>query len=145
MKWRHSPSLIWAVALGLWQAQPSAAQTVASKPAPVHHAAHHPHRGPHHHAPPKLAALPAPPPAPAQTAVLVPAPVPDPYSRPPVSVPDPDPHLSGGNLQIQYPDIGDGFVPGSSSSVIDNEHMPMVPGLSVKLPLSQAPSSNSPP
>jgi hypothetical protein len=41
-----------------------------------------------------------------------------------------------GNLQLHFPSLGDGYLPGSSSSDVSNITQPNVPGVSIVVPLS---------
>jgi hypothetical protein len=114
------------------------AQPAAPPPAPVHH-----HRRIHHH---KHLAMrpPAPPTMPvasrADPNALAPAPVPNVDAAPPQKeLPPNQASLDPGNLQLHYPDIGNGYLPNSSSDHGDNERAPIVPGMSVVVPLTQTP------
>jgi hypothetical protein len=114
------------------------ALTLAASPglARVAHHRHHHHRRPTH----DLAALPpAPVPAPDPNAPA-PAPVPNVDATPPQKILPPDrASLEPGNLQLHFPPVGEGFLPGSSSEQMDNERAPVVPGVSIEIPLSQTP------
>jgi hypothetical protein len=107
-------------------------------PAPVHHHRHVRHRT--HLALRSPARSPVPVAARPDPDALAPAPVPNVDATPPQkALPPNQPSLDPGNLQLHYPDIGNGYLPYSSSDYGDNERAPMVPGMSVVVPLTQTP------
>jgi hypothetical protein len=96
------------------------------------------HRARHAHVPPPPAA------AGLQVPAEMPAPVPDLDREPPPDTAPAVTALSGGTLQMHYPHVGDGYVPGSSPAVLDDAHTPKVPGMTVTVPLTQTPPSSPP-
>jgi hypothetical protein len=76
---------------------------------------------------------------------LAEAPVPNENIGPPNDDPPPNvPSLHPGNLQLHFPNLGDGYLPASDSATMDNEHAPTVPGLTVRVPLTQSPPTPTP-
>jgi hypothetical protein len=72
--------------------------------------------------------------------------VPNVDATPPQETPPPNvPSLQPGNLQLHFPDdVGNGYLPGSSSDTMDNERAPMVPGMTIKVPLAPPPPAPPP-
>jgi hypothetical protein len=133
-----SVSLLLTLAAAPAWCQPAPRASAAkTHPAPVHHR-HRQHRA-------RLAKhTPAPPPVPVTARpdpdALAPAPMPNADITPPQRILPPNqPSLDPGNLQLHYPDIGNGYLPYSSSDYGDNERAPIVPGMSVVVPLTQTP------
>jgi hypothetical protein len=60
-------------------------------------------------------------------------------SAPRQTLPEGTPSLDPGSVQLHYPETGDGFLPGSTADHGDNERAPVVPGVSIVVPLSQQP------
>jgi hypothetical protein len=107
-----------------------------SQEQPPHHRRHH-----HHHTAPARTA-----PPPAQAAAKpdptapTPAPVPNAnVNAPQQTPPEGRPSIEPGNVQLHLPESGDGFLPGSTADHGDNERAPVVPGVSIVVPLGQAP------
>jgi hypothetical protein len=84
-------------------------------------------------------------PGPQADAGTTPAPVPNEDIGPPRTGQDPRPSLDPGSLQIHYPPLGDGYLPGSSPQDMANQQTPSVPGATVKVPLQQAAPATLPP
>jgi hypothetical protein len=54
--------------------------------------------------------------------------------------------VTPGSMSIHYPPTGDGFLPGSSSSDMDNHTTPAVPGVQYQAPIANpAPQALPPP
>jgi hypothetical protein len=113
-----------------------AADPPAQKAAVSH--AHHAHRARHAH---KAAVPPA---APAAAAKLPPAiagtePAPVPNEAvsdvPPGQAPAT--HVTPSLLQLHYPNVGDGYVQGSSPQAMDDRNTAKAPGVEVEVPLKQ--------
>jgi hypothetical protein len=119
---------------------------MASAPAaaPAGHAASptHPVRRHRRHTVRYHRAAPAAPPSqPAPQAAAdgtTPAPVPNEDVGPPRKAPDTDASVDPGTLQIHYPPLGNGYLPGSSPQDMANTQTPKVPGVTVNVPLQQA-------
>lgn len=75
---------------------------------------------------------------------LEPAPVPNRDVGPPAAPAPTGAEVTGERLQIHYPPVGDGFLPGSSSTVIDNARAAKVPGVQVKIPVEHDPAPAPP-
>ena len=79
---------------------------------------------------------------------LVPAPVPDENVGPPAAdnAGTPGPSVHPGDLQMHYPPSGEGFLPGSSHTAMDNLNTPKAPGVTVQVPvgITQAPPAPPP-
>ena len=108
-----------------------------------------PHRVSHHrryrHRTHLRVARTAAPPAHPDPNALASAPVPNENIGPPRDDPPPNvPYLHPGNLQLHFPNLGDGYLPASDSATMDNEHAPTVPGLTVRVPLTQNPPPPTP-
>lgn len=122
-------------------AQPATAPTPHKTHITVHrHPRHHLVRHTHAAAHPALQAAPVSRATPTEAE----APVPDLDREPPPNEVPPTTQLSGGNLQLHYPHIGDGYVPGSSSATMDDAHTDKVPGLTVTVPISQGAEQTPP-
>ncbi len=74
---------------------------------------------------------------PGGTDALQPAPVPNEDARPPETdtAATPEPSLHPGQLQMHFPPSGEGYLPGSSHTEMDNLNTPKVPGVTIKLPV----------
>jgi hypothetical protein len=145
--WTVARAPAWADATQAPQHDTAAAPAGKAAPAhTVHHAVHHTHRARRlhwigHHAP----IPPGPHPAADARPGEEPAPLPNPDSQPPPDPPREGADVSGGTLQMHYPHIGDGFVPGSNHAVLDDNNTPHVPGVTVAVPLHQDIQGNPPP
>ncbi len=123
------------------QVAPQSPPPAPAAPHPVHHRHHHVR----YHRPS------AAPPAPGQTAPqtdadgTTPAPVPNENIGPPRSPPDTSAQVNPGSLQIHYPALGNGYLPGSSPQDMANQQTPSVPGVTVKVPLQPAEPQPLPP
>jgi hypothetical protein len=117
-----------------------ASMTLSDAMADPEHAApkpaHHIHHARHTHHP----ARPAPPapPAVAQNAATQgtqPAPVPNENvdDVPPGQAPAT--HVTPSMLQLHYPNVGDGYIPGSSPSAMDDRNAAKAPGVEVQVPI----------
>jgi hypothetical protein len=75
------------------------------------------------------------------------APVPDEnVARPAVdNAVTPGPALAPGELQMHYPPSGEGFLPGSSHTSMDNLNTPKVPGVTLAVPVGSAVAPPAPP
>jgi hypothetical protein len=108
------------------------------KPAPVashrHHARHTRHL--HRHSA-SLATVPAARQQPAAIAGTQPAPVPneDVSDVPPGQAPATS--VTPSLLQLHYPNVGDGYVEGSSPAAMDDRNAAKAPGVEVQVPLKQ--------
>lgn len=121
------------------EARPGKPVATAGKPAA------HRHRARHRRAPAVTPGrVTAPAPRPPDAARLAPAPLPNRDAAPPPAPPQSGAQVSGERLQIHYPAIGDGYLPGSSSVVIDNARAARVPGVQVRIPVSQDPAPAPP-
>jgi len=144
-----SRGLLGAVCLACLVGGPAAAQapqaSAPAAPSPAHPVHHHRHRT-------RLSLHPATPspatPSPAQVAAAgtSPAPVPNEDIGPPRAPLDSRGEVTPGSMSIHYPPNGDGYLPGSSSSDMDNRTTPSVPGVQYQAPLaSPAPQPLPPP
>jgi len=130
--------LLTLAAAPAWSQPGQSAAAIKPPQAPVRH--HRRIRHPTHAAIRPAAPPPAPEAARTDPNALAPAPVPDAdATAPPKVLPPNQPSLDPGNLQLHYPDIGNGYLPYSSSDYGDNERAPIVPGMSVVVPLTQTP------
>jgi hypothetical protein len=120
-----APYLLVVVALAVPGAAAQAA-TVRHR----HHRARHVSRVHLQAAPQQVAARPDP-------NALAPAPVPNlDVSAPDPPLPPDTASVVPGNLQLHFPSLGNGFLPGSSSSDVSNIDQPNVPGVNIVVPLS---------
>jgi hypothetical protein len=135
------PCLAFALTIAALPARaetPSAAPTSPHRAVHHHRYRHHPHPNVAHAAPPPAAPKPDP-------NALAAAPVPNENIGPPRDDPPPNvASLHPGNLQLHFPNLGDGYLPASDSATMDNEHTPTVPGLTVRVPLTQKPPAPTP-
>jgi hypothetical protein len=130
------------------QAPAPVVQPAAPAPAQAvpHHTAHHRHRAHRHQAAVTPLAAPAPSPVAAENAGTAPAPVPNEDAGPPRAAPGTAATVTPGSMSIHYPPTGDGFLPGSSSSDMDNHTTPAVPGVQYQAPIANpAPQALPPP
>jgi hypothetical protein len=120
----------------------------AGSPAKPHHRIHH-----HHHthsaklSPDQAASIP-PQPQPEADAHpgTEPAPVPNEDVGPPSRPLPSGGEYSAGSMGLHYPPMGNGYLPGSSSSDMDNRTTPAVPGVQYQAPLANpAPQPLPPP
>jgi hypothetical protein len=130
---------------------PALAQEPPATPAPAHaphHSAHHRHHARHAQiSPDEAAAIPSQPQPQADAHPgTEPAPVPNEDIGPPShTVPSGGEYTAQG-MGIHYPPIGNGYLPGSSSSDMDNRTTPAVPGVQYQTPLANpAPQPLPPP
>jgi len=73
---------------------------------------------------------------------LAAAPVPNENIGPPAAdhPNTPSPSVQPGELQMHFPPAGDGFLPASSHTEMDNLDTPKVPGVTVKVPVGTPPA-----
>ncbi len=121
-----------ALLLMCFTASEAIADTEPAVPKPAHHIHHTRHT---RHVP-----RPTPPAAPAvaqdrATQGTQPAPVPNENvdDVPPGQAPAT--HVTPSLLQLHYPNVGDGYVPGSSPSAMDDRNAAKAPGVEVQVPI----------
>ena len=74
------------------------------------------------------------------------APTPDANLVPPAEYVPPTASVLPGTMQLHYPPVGEGYVPGSSSQSMDDARTAKVPGLTVHVPIQpDAPQQLPPP
>jgi hypothetical protein len=130
-------------------ARPGAAmpREAPGKQSPVTHPKHRRHRHRASLRVPDLNNVPALRPSPAQQAAAgtTPAPVPNEDIGPPQRPLDAGGEVTPGGMSIHYPPLGDGYLPGSSSTDMDNRTTPAVPGLKYEEPIQNPPPQPLPP
>jgi len=126
---------------------PALAQQAAGAPPPpvppitVHHSTHHTahHRRTHRgrlNQDQAASIAPQPQPSGAAHPGTEPAPVPNEDIGPPNHNLPSEGEVSPGSMAIHYPPTGEGYLPGSSSSDMDNRTTPSVPGVQYQTPIA---------
>jgi hypothetical protein len=126
-----------ALLLAALACSPAFAADPAAPPAavpPVHHVRHARHRHKAEAAPPAPVAAAKLPPAIAGTE---PAPVPNEAVSDVPPGQAPATHVTPSLLQLHYPNVGDGYVQGSSPQAMDDRNTAKAPGVEVQVPLQQ--------